>query len=234
MMRIYLCGQGQYAVQVGEALAGAGHSIAGVAAPPLRKGVQGEDGDSSWDRLRAWARQRSLPWTDDAELRAGVVPAGTEVIVAAHSHAFINRATRARASIAAIGYHPSLLPLHRGRDAVRWTIRDRDHVTGGTVYHLTDQADAGSVAAQEHVLVPRDATARSLWLDLLAPLGISLILRVLADLGRGIRIEIPQDESIATWEPAMEAVPLRELKRPGHLVRLPITTARGQVSCSAN
>lgn len=225
-MRIYLCGQGQYAVQVAEALGSAGHAIAGIAAPRLRKGFTDEADDSGWDRLRGWASQRSLPWTDETGLRAEAVPAGVDVIVAAHSHAFIDRATRDRAGIAAIGYHPSLLPLHRGRDAVRWTIRDRDQVAGGTVYHLTDRADAGAIAAQEHVLVPRDATARSLWLDLLAPMGISLIVRVLADLERGLRIEIPQDESLATWEPAMEAVPLRKLKKPE--LPAPVTDHNGE------
>jgi len=48
--------------------------------------------------------------------------------------AVFGRRTRARARVAAIGYHPSLLPLHRGRDALRWTIRDGDRVTGGSVY----------------------------------------------------------------------------------------------------
>ena len=131
--------------------------------------------------------------------------------MAAHAHAFIGAAARGRAKVAAIGYHPSLLPLHRGRDAVRWTIRDRDRVTGGTVYHLTERVDAGPVATQEHVLVPPGATVRGLWRDLLAPLGVRLLLRVADDLANGVRIEVPQDESMATREPAMSAPPRRDI-----------------------
>nr|WP_239149185.1 formyltransferase family protein [Streptomyces sp. SID12501] len=161
----------------------------------------------SWDRLRAWAYPRNIQWTDSAELRAMHIPDGVDIIIAAHSHAFIGRRTRARADVT-IGYHPSLLPLHRGRDAIRWTIRDGDKVTGGSIYHLTERTDAGPVAAQEHLLVPPGSTARSLWRDHLAPLGVRLLLRVVTDLAEGRRIEVPQDEKLATWEPAMDSAPL--------------------------
>ncbi len=207
-MNIYISGQGAFAVQVAEAMLEEGHRIAGVAAPRLRKGHSDESNALSWDRLRAWAYPRRIQWTDSVELRAMHIPDGVEVIIAAHSHAFIGRRTRARATVATIGYHPSLLPLHRGRDAVRWTIRDGDKVTGGSVYHLTERTDAGPISAQEHLFVPPGSTAQSLWRDHLAPLGVRLLLRVVADLAEDRRIEVPQDEEIATWEPAMGAPPL--------------------------
>ncbi|OPG03924.1 methionyl-tRNA formyltransferase [Streptomyces sp. GKU 895] len=207
-MNIYISGRGAFAVQVAEAFEEAGHVLVGVAAPRLRKGHTDESHPLAWDRLRAWALPRNIAWTDADTLRAMHVPDGVDVLVAAHSHAFIGRRTRARASVAAIGYHPSLLPLHRGRDAIRWTVRDGDKVTGGTVYHLTERTDGGPIAAQEHVLVPPGSTPQSLWREQLAPLGVRLLLRVVSDLARGRRIEVPQDEQLATWEPAMDAAPL--------------------------
>jgi methionyl-tRNA formyltransferase len=81
-------------------------------------------------------------------------------------------------------------------------------VTGGTVYHLTERTDAGPIAAQEHLFVPPGSTAQSLWREHLAPLGVRLLLRVVADLAAGRRIEVQQDEKMATWEPAMGAPPL--------------------------
>ncbi|MEU3567371.1 formyltransferase family protein [Kitasatospora sp. NPDC036755] len=207
-MNIYLSGQGAFAVQVAEALLDQGHKIVGAAAPRLRKGKSDEGDAMSWDRLRAWAFPRDIPWTDSAELRAQHVPDGVDVIIAAHSHAFLGRRTRARAGVATIGYHPSLLPLHRGRDAIRWTIRDGDKVTGGSVYHLTERTDGGPIAAQEHLFVPPGSTAQSLWRDHLAPLGVRLLLKVVADLAADRRIEVPQDEKLATWEPAMDTQPL--------------------------
>jgi methionyl-tRNA formyltransferase len=195
-------------VQVAEALTDSGHRIVGVASPATRTGHAGDNEAMSWDRLRSWAWPRDVPWIDASVLRAANVPEKVDTVVAAHSHAFIGRATRARAGVAAIGYHPSLLPLHRGRDAIRWTIRDGDRVTGGTVYHLSQRTDAGPIAAQEHILVPPGSTAQSLWREHLAPLGVRLLLRVVEDLAAGRRIEVPQDERMATWEPAMDAPPL--------------------------
>ncbi|KJY28209.1 methionyl-tRNA formyltransferase [Streptomyces sp. XY431] len=207
-MNIYMSGQGAFAVQVAEALLDEGHKIVGAAAPRLRKGKSDEGDAMSWDRLRSWAYHRDVPWTDSAELRAMHIPDGVDIILAAHSHAFLGRRTRARAAVATIGYHPSLLPLHRGRDAIRWTVRDGDKVTGGSVYHLTERTDGGPLAAQEHLLVPPGSTPQTLWRDHLAPLGVRLLLKVVADLAANRRIEVPQDERLATWEPAMDAPPL--------------------------
>jgi methionyl-tRNA formyltransferase len=213
-MRVYLSGQGGFTVTVAEELVAAGHEIVGAASPAVRKGRDDTGDPLHWDRLRAWAYPRHVPWTEARELRAHHIPEGTDVILAAHSHAFLGRATRARARVAALGYHPSLLPLHRGRDAVRWTIRDGDKVSGGSVYHLTDHTDAGPLAAQEHILVPPGATAESLWRDHLAPLGVALILRVLDDLAAGRRVEVPQDEARATWEPSFDTAPLFKPELP--------------------
>jgi len=210
-MNIFLSGQGGFAFAVAEALVEEGHKIVGVAAPRQRKRQSFADDEANpmtWDRLRSWAFSRGIDWIPSTDLRAHHIPDDTDVILAAHSHAFIGRRTRARARVAAIGYHPSLLPLHRGRDAVRWTIRDGDRVTGGSIYHLTERTDAGPIAAQEHIIVPPGSTVESLWREHLAPLGVRLIVRVLDDLARGIHIEVPQDEALASWEPAMGVAPL--------------------------
>ncbi|WP_431682751.1 formyltransferase family protein [Kitasatospora sp. KL5] len=230
-MNIYLSGQGGFAVTVAEALVEE-HKIVGVAAPRQRGRLapgQGPEDDANpmtWDRLRSWAYPRGVEWTPSTDLRAHHIPDGTDIILAAHSHAFIGRRTRARARVAAIGYHPSLLPLHRGRDAIRWTIRDGDRVTGGSVYHLTERTDAGPIAAQEHLLVPPGSTVESLWREHLTPLGVRLILRVVNDLERGHRVEVEQDESLAGWEPAMGVAPLFKPE----LIELPVPgsgTVRG-------
>src|SRR6266545_724471 len=103
-MNIYISGQGAFAVQVAESQLNEGHKIIGAAAPRLRKGQSDESNAMSWDRLRSWAYPRDIPWTDSAELRAIHIPDGVDIIVAAHSHAFLGRHTRARATVATIGY----------------------------------------------------------------------------------------------------------------------------------
>lgn len=129
-------------------------------------------------------------------------------MIAAHSHLFVSAAVRNRLRIGAIGYHPSLLPIHRGRDAVKWTIRQRDRVAGGSVYWLTDNIDAGPIAAQEHCVVAPDDTASTLWRDKLFPMGVRLIDRTLDDIAAGRLVMVMQDEASATWEPSLDSPPL--------------------------
>ena len=97
----------------------------------------------------------------------------------AHSHARVTREALAAAKLGGIGYHPSLLPRHRGIAAVEWTIKEGDPIAGGTVYHLADRMDAGAIAAQEWVFVKKGETARELWERALAPLGQKLLADVI-------------------------------------------------------
>lgn len=204
---VFVSGQRSFGAATAVTIAESGYRLTGIASP-----AQAPDGRP--DRLRDTALRLGARWTDSARLTPEGIPDGTDVIVAAHSHAFIGARTRARARIASIGYHPSLLPLHRGRDAIRWTIRDRDRVTGGTVYHLTSAVDGGPAAAQDYLLVPPGITAGELWREHLAPLGLRLIARVLADIAAGAVAYVPQDEALATWEPSWERPRLHRPELP--------------------
>lgn len=206
-MRILISGQKQFGADVFNAVRKAGHEVLAVVAPPW-SGSYATTGEPLRDRLRSAAEKAGVKWIPAEELRADRIPPGTELIIAAHSHAFISRKTREQASVGAIGYHPSLLPLHRGRDAVRWALHAVERVTGGSVYWLTDHIDGGPIAAQEHILIPVDSTPQSLWREELAPLGIQLILRVLRDLASGRKIAVPQNEELATWEPSWSRPPV--------------------------
>ena len=68
----------------------------------------------------------------------------------------------ARSRLGSIGYHPSLLPRHRGIAAVEWTILEGDPIAGGSIYHLADGWDAGAIAAQDWCFVKKGETARDL------------------------------------------------------------------------
>ena len=157
--------------------------------------------------LRGWRRTGRRSRTGCArrpngQLRAGTLPAGVDLIIAAHSHDFIGRRTRLAARVGAIGYHPSLLPRHRGRDAVRWAIHMGEAVTGGSVYWLGDGVDSGPIAAQDWCWIRPGDTPGELWRRELFPLGVRLLRRAVADLARGVIVRIDQDPRLATFEPA--------------------------------
>ena len=218
-LRVFVTGQKAFGAAAAAAVHEAGHHVVAVASPAYAgpdagtPWAYGDDDTMRHDRLRAWATRHDVAWLEACTLTAEKIP-GCDVILAAHSQAFLGRKSRARARLAAIGYHPSLLPLHRGRDAVRWTIRDRDKVTGGSVYHLTNTVDGGPLAAQDYVLVPPGATADTLWRDLLAPLGLTLIRRALTDLAAGRVVMVAQDERCATWEPSWDRPRLHRPELP--------------------
>ena len=107
------------------------------------------DGD---DRLAAAAKAAGIEVVVQADPKLVTAPEiapNTDLIVTAHSHARITREALAAAKLGGIGYHPSLLPRHRGIAAIEWTIRERDPIAGGSIYHLADRMDAGAIAAQE-------------------------------------------------------------------------------------
>jgi methionyl-tRNA formyltransferase len=157
------------------------------------------------DRLAAAARAAGIEVVVQANAKrvvASEIAPATDLIVTAHSHARIAKEALAAAKLGGIGYHPSLLPRHRGIAAVEWTVRERDPIAGGSVYHLAERMDAGAIAAQEWVFVRKDETARQLWERALAPLGQKLLGEVIdyAKIHKSLPAK-PQDEEFATLAP---------------------------------
>lgn len=206
-MDIYLAGQKYFGQEVYRLIRGMGHNIVGVSSPAWRneKLSLANAGDNERpDRLRAIAEMHGTPWLEAGGLRADTLPANVDLLVTAHSHDFISRATRNRCTLGAIGYHPSLLPLHRGRDAVRWVVKLRERVTGGTLFWLNETLDGGPIAAQEHVMVRPEWDAMDLWREALQPLGLKLMAQTLRAIDAGVLVRVPQDPKLATWEPALD------------------------------
>ena len=130
------------------------------------------------DRLAVAARGLGIEiavHSDPHEITAGHIAAGTDLIVTAHCHARVTREALAKSRLGGIGYHPSLLPRHRGMAAIEWTIKAGDPIAGGSIYHLADRMDAGPLAAQDWCFVRPGEDARSLWERALAPMGLRLL-----------------------------------------------------------
>jgi len=190
-MNIMIAGQKWLATEAFKMIRGCGHTITGVAVP------------DEADRLADLAREIWAPViVAERVLRGSDVPTDTDLIICAHAWCFITEGARSKCKYGALGYHPSLLPRHRGRDAIRWAIHMKEAATGGTVYWMNDHADGGPIAAQAWCHIRPGDDAASLWRRELAPMGLRLFKRVLMDLERGNIISVPQDESLATWEPS--------------------------------
>lgn len=159
------------------------------------------------DRLVTAARDAGIEvvvQADRKSVSAAEIAPGTDLIVTAHSHARVTREALAASRLGGIGYHPSLLPRHRGLAAVEWTIREGDPIAGGTIYHLADRMDAGGIVVQDWCFVKKGETARELWERALAPLGVRLLAEAVEIARRtGSLPSKPQDETFATLAPAI-------------------------------
>lgn len=200
-MRVLLAGQKHFGAEVFRELRKIdGVEIAAVSAPIPTGGKQ--------DRLAGQALLWGVPLIRAGTLNAETVPEGIDLIIAAHSFDFIGERTRLRTRYGGIGYHPSLLPVHRGRDAVRWTIRMGDRIAGGSVYRLSNRMDGGDVLAQEHVFVLPGDDAETLWRRDLSPLGVKLLVEVARAFSTGGYVHgWKQEEKAATWEPSIDRPP---------------------------
>ncbi|HLJ00805.1 MAG TPA: formyltransferase family protein [Bradyrhizobium sp.] len=199
-MRITLVGSRHFGATTLEMLLQRGVSIARVVVVEAQ------------DRLATAARARNIEVVVQANpkrVAVSEIAADTDLIVTAHSHARISKEALAAARLGGIGYHPSLLPRHRGIAAVEWTIREKDPIAGGTVYHLADRMDAGAIAAQDWCFVGRGETARQLWERALAPIGQKLLGEVIDYVKiHDVLPSKPQDEHFATNAPALAEEPL--------------------------
>ena len=195
-MRIALIGSRWFGAQMFRLLAEKGHDLSVIAL-------------DEEDQLAKAARAAGVPVLALGRARrilAADIPEEVDVVLAAHAHSFITAEARARAKKAAIGYHPSLLPRHRGIAAVEWTMKCRDPIAGGSVYHLSDGMDEGPIAAQEWCFVYADDDAGSLWRRALAPIGLRLLMKVIGDIEtRGYADAVEQDPKAIAYAPALAA-----------------------------
>jgi glycine cleavage system regulatory protein len=192
-MKITLVGSRYFGATVFDALVNDGVDIVQVVAP------------AADDRLALAAQAKGVPvhvLANPKIVPGDAIPDGTDLIVAAHTHARVSDEALARSRLRGIGYHPSLLPRHRGIAAVEWTILEGDAIAGGSVYHLAAGWDAGAVAAQDWCFVAKGETARELWERALAPMGLALLTRVVRHAAEHRELPAhPQDERFATKAP---------------------------------
>lgn len=170
MLKVTIVGSRFFGAQVFEALRKeAAVQIAAVVVP------------AADDRLALAANNAGVPvhvLANPKIVPGEAVAEGTDLIVAAHTHARVSDEALARSRLRGVGYHPSLLPRHRGIAAVEWTVLEGDPIAGGSVYHLAEGWDAGAVAMQDWCFVGKGEGARELWERALAPMGLRLLTEV--------------------------------------------------------
>ena len=124
-----------------------------------------------------------------------------DLIVLANVTRILKGPEIAEAGLGVLCFHPSVLPRHRGGDAVYWTFKMGDTESGVSWFWVDEGIDTGPVAISEAVPIPADSSPSKLYFETLVPLGVGLFDALLARLEAGDRPSTPQDESRATYEP---------------------------------
>ena len=111
-------------------------------------------------------------------------------------------AVLALAPLGGVNLHPSLLPRYRGAAPIPRAIAAGETETGVTVFHLSDELDAGDIILQRPVPILPDDTTGTLE-GRLAGEGAAILAESLFLLERGGAPRIPQDPSRATQAPKL-------------------------------
>lgn len=99
------------------------------------------------------------------------------------------------------GMHPTLLPKHRGRAAIPWTILHGLARTGVTLFEIVDPtADSGPIVGKLEVDVAPDETATSLY-DKVLHAHVELVRAEVPRIAAGTHAREPQDETRASAWP---------------------------------
>jgi methionyl-tRNA formyltransferase len=97
-----------------------------------------------------------------------------------------------------INVHASLLPRHRGAAPIQRAIMDGDAETGVTIMRVVKALDAGAMMLAESTPIEPNETGGELEARL-ATLGARLLMMVVDQIERGKAVEVPQDDSQATY-----------------------------------
>ena len=97
-------------------------------------------------------------------------------------------------------FHPSLLPRHRGPDAIKWAYKLNESYTGVTWFWCAEGFDTGDICEQEVVAIDPTIRPKIFYEEIITPAMLRTLGRAVEDLRRGVVRRIPQNESAATYE----------------------------------
>jgi methionyl-tRNA formyltransferase len=196
MMKIILVGQGPFGEKTLDALIQQGEDIVGVFCPNDKRG----------EAMKALAGSSSIALfrpdhMKDAKVREEFLDLKPDLVVLAFVTDILPESLLDIPSIGTICYHPSLLPRHRGSSSISWAIIQGDTRTGLTILWADKGIDTGPILLQKEVDIAPNDTTGSLYFNKLFPMGVDAIVEAVELIKTGKALKIPQEDSLATYEP---------------------------------
>lgn len=106
----------------------------------------------------------------------------------------------------ALIFHPSLLPMHRGGDAIKAAFRKGAYYSGLTWFWLSGgKVDSGDIAIQSAIKITAQDTPKTYYEDKLIPEAVRTLSVLLNELDKGFVRRLPQVLSNGTFEMVLHA-----------------------------
>ena len=216
-MRIVLMGQAPFGAKVLEDLLEKGEEVIAVYTPPDRPGGR-------LDPLKEAAVANDIsvlqPSTyKDDQVFEDYRDLGPDLTILAFVTDIIPDHYFTEASVGAICYHPSLLPLHRGASAINWAVIKGETKTGLSIFWPDGGIDTGPILLQKEVEIGPDDTTGSIYFNHLFPMGVDAISESVTLIKEGRAPKDPQPEEGATYEPPCgDRVGAIDWSKPGQVI----------------
>ena len=186
-MRIVFMGTPDFSVGTLEAVAAAGHEIAGVVTQPDKQRGRGKQVQPT--PVKEAALRLGLPVFQPARVRdpefiAQLKELNPEVIVVVAFGQIIPQAILDLPKYGCINVHASLLPAYRGAAPIQWAVINGEAESGVTIMRMDVGLDTGDMLTKTVVPLAADETAGTLF-DKLSEAGAGLLVKTLKGLEEG-------------------------------------------------
>lgn len=199
-LKILFAGSGEFAAPSLLALRDAGHRIVQVISQPDRPAGRGREMTPT--PIARLAEENKLRVLKTANINEEKLEAADLLVVIAFGQK-IAPAVVNHGRLGSMNLHASLLPKYRGAAPINWAIACGERTTGNSVIRLAQKMDAGAILGQSEVEIRELETAGELH-DRLAEDGAKLLVKVVGELERGVAVERPQDDRLATLAPKLK------------------------------
>jgi methionyl-tRNA formyltransferase len=204
-LRIVFFGTPAFAVASLEALLKSRHEVVSVITQPDKPRGRGQKTSNS--PVKTCALQAGLPILQPSTLKDpsflhALADHNSDLGVVAAYGKILTEAVLATPRLGMVNVHASLLPKYRGAAPVHRAVIAGERETGVTIMRVVKALDAGPMLAAEQRLISADETSADVEQDL-ARMGGVLLLSTLDGLATGRIVEIPQDDSAATYAPRL-------------------------------
>ena len=202
-MKIVYIGTVEFSLKLLERIIDIGGEVVGVCTK------ENSNYNSDYADLTPLCRKHEIPYKfvsdiNDSESVTWIRELKPDVIFCFGWSSLIKKELLRLSDLGVVGFHPSLLPLNRGRHPIVWALVLGLEKTGSTFFIMDEGADSGDILSQKEIEVTIEDNASSLYRKIITSALIQ-VEEFLPRLSDGTFLSKKQDHRLAnTWRKRYE------------------------------